>query len=61
MKLKVSWLRLNKTKVTADNQLTSFQQSLEATKASIAQAEKDVTVKKDLLDAAKKQQRNFQN
>ena len=41
-------------KVTADNQLTSFQQSLEATKASIAQAEKDVTVKKDLLDAAKK-------
>ena len=41
-------------KVTADNQLASFQQSLEATKASIAQAEKDVTVKKDLLDAAKK-------
>ena len=41
-------------KVTADNQLTSFQQLLEATKASIAQAEKDVTVKKDLLDAAKK-------
>lgn len=41
-------------KVTADNQLASLQQSLEATKASIAQAEKDVTVKKDLLDAAKK-------
>lgn len=41
-------------KVTADNQLTGLQQSLEATKASIAQAEKDVTVKKDLLDAAKK-------
>lgn len=41
-------------KVTADKQLTSLQQSLEATKASIAQAEKDVTVKKDLLDAAKK-------
>lgn len=41
-------------KATADNQLTSLQQSLEATKASIAQAEKDVTAKKDLLDAAKK-------
>lgn len=41
-------------KATADNQLTSLQQSLEATKASIAQAEKDVTIKKDLLDAAKK-------
>lgn len=41
-------------KVTADNQLTGLQQSLEATKASIAQAEKDVAAKKDLLDAAKK-------
>ena len=41
-------------KATADNQLTSLQQSLEATKASIVQAEKDVTIKKDLLDAAKK-------
>lgn len=41
-------------KVTADNQLTGLQQSLEATKASIVQAEKDVAAKKDLLDAAKK-------
>ena len=41
-------------KVTADNKLTGLQQSLEGTKASIAQAENDVTVKKDLLDAAKK-------
>lgn len=41
-------------KVTADNQLTGLQQSLEGTKASIAQAEKDVAAKKDLLDAAKK-------
>lgn len=41
-------------KVTADNQLAGLQQSLEATKASIVQAEKDVAAKKDLLDAAKK-------
>ena len=41
-------------KATADNQLTSLQQSLEGTKVSIAQAEKDVAAKKDLLDAAKK-------
>ena len=41
-------------KVTADNQLTGLQQSLEGTKASITQAEKDVAAKKDLLDAAKK-------
>lgn len=41
-------------KVTADNQLIGLQQSLEATKASIVQAEKDVAAKKDLLDAAKK-------
>lgn len=41
-------------KVTADNQLTGLQQSLEGTKDSIAQAEKDVATKKDLLDAAKK-------
>ena len=46
--------QVQQDKATADNQLTSLQQSLEATKASIAQAEKDVTIKKDLLDAAKK-------
>ena len=34
--------------------MASLQQSLEATKASIAQAEKDVAAKKDLLDVAKK-------
>lgn len=41
-------------KATADNQLTGLQQSLDGTKASIVQAEKDVAAKKDLLDAAKK-------
>lgn len=41
-------------KGAADTQLASLQQSLEATKASIIQAEKDVATKKDLLDAAKK-------
>ena len=41
-------------KATADNQLTGLQQSLDSTKASIVQAEKDVAAKKDLLDAAKK-------
>lgn len=46
--------QVQQDKVTADNQLTGLQQSLEGTKASIAQAEKDVAAKKDLLDAAKK-------
>lgn len=41
-------------KGAADTQLANLQQSLETTKASIIQAEKDVAAKKDLLDAAKK-------